>query len=136
MFFSRASSLNTSTASACFGSSTTFACVPACTLRFRSSAMPEVAFGTYSVWNGTSAVPRRRKPQPARTIRKKARTCLDDKVDQPAGHDHHLLHALPGDELLHVGIGHRQAFDRGAVGGLRHPDRAAQLAVHLHHQLD
>src|ERR1043165_8765710 len=135
MFFSRASSLNTRIASACFASSTTFACVPACTLRLRSSAMPEVAFGTYRVWNGTSAVPRRWKPQPASSTSRTTSAALDDKVDQPSGDDHHLLHALAGDELLHIAVRHCQALDRRLVGLLGHADRAAQLAVDLNHQL-
>src|SRR5918992_3593638 len=105
-------------------------------LRLRSSAMPLVAPGTYSDWKGTSAVPRIRKPQPARTSNNKTRAFLNDKIDEPARHDHHLLHALAGDEALHVRIGARELFDGSAVGGLRHADRAAQLAVHLHDELD
>src|SRR4051812_5976253 len=105
-------------ASARFGSSTTLARVPASMLRLRSSWMPACAPGRYTVANGTSATPRRWKPQPAimtasttkgvraifrlhiergRCFRKIALTPLDHKVDEPAGHDHDLLHVLAGD---------------------------------------
>src|SRR5882672_6587286 len=98
--------------------------------------MPESAFGRYSVWNGTSAVPRRRKPQPASVTSKTTSAVLENKVDEASGHDHHLFHALAGDELLHVGIRHGEGLDGRLVGLPRNADRAAQLAVHLHHQLD
>src|SRR6185436_5308832 len=98
--------------------------------------MPESELGRYSVWNGTSAVPRRRKPQPASVTSKTTSAVLENKVHEASGHHHHLLHALPGDELPHIGIRHGKRLDRRLVGLSRHADRAAQLAVHLHHQLD
>src|SRR4051812_6710462 len=88
--------------------------------------------------NGTSAVPRSWKPQ-AVTQSESARTIFFisyDQVDEPSRHHDHLLHVVPGDEALHVGIGERKALDRRPVGRLRHPDGAAQLAVDLDDELD
>ncbi len=104
--------------------------------------MPPVAPGTYTVAKGRSAVPRRWNPHPARSringVRAtflRARSHHTTTLIKPSRNDHHLLHALAADELLHVRIGERDAFDGASVGRLRHADRAAQLAVHLHHEL-
>src|SRR6185436_815154 len=115
-------------ACAVFGSSTILVRVPASTLRLSSRPMPRRDSGMKSVSKGTSAVPRSWKPQPAAPATSSKTTIfLNDKVHQPAGNDDDLLHVLPSDEFLHVGIGEREALDCRLVRLLGHGDRAAQL---------
>src|SRR3712207_5361994 len=88
--------------------------------------------------------PRSWKPQPAtvaatRTAASVRTTMvfigLHHDVDEFARHDDDLLRRA-FDELADRFLGQRSGFDRRLVGILRYLDRAAQLAVHLDHQLD
>src|SRR5690606_1398406 len=122
----------------------------------RSSAPSDDDSGTeiYKVLNGRfspSTEPRSLNPQAdsmtveasARQRRRRffsmgescqSKTSCND-VDQLAGHDDDFLRCAL-DELLYRFVGQRGRFDGRLVGILGDDHAAAQLAVHLHHQLD
>src|SRR5262245_6151372 len=101
--------------------------------------------GTAMVSNGNSCWPRSLNPHPATRLAKRRTDSarfmnfprlLDNDVHQAPRHHDHLLRRLavrvPADGV----VLEREALDRRAVGRLRCPHVAAQLAVHLQHELD
>src|SRR5215831_5288697 len=134
--FSCCSVSTLSTASASVGEGTTFVRSLAAAMLRWSCTPSGVWLGTLIVSNGNVCWPRSLKPQAASVAQSATASTLDDHIHQPPGHHHHLLRRLavrvPADGVVFE----RKPLQRRAVGGLRRAHVAAQLAVHLQHELD
>src|SRR5437899_12632624 len=140
MILSRSSWVKPSTACASPGLSTRRVLLAAATLRF-SSTTSGLFPGICSDSNGSSAWPRRWKPQaastvaimPARAVREER---SNDHIDEPSGNHDDFLHRLAVREARHRVVSEGEALELLAPGGLRRAHVSAQLAVDLEHQLD
>src|SRR6266581_6808526 len=140
MILSRSSWVKPSTACASSGLSTRRALLVAATLRF-SSTTSGLFPGMCSVSNGSSARPRRWKPQAARsaasTQAKAAREeRSNDHIDEPPGDHDDLLHRLAVREARHRVVSEGKPLELLAPGGFRRAHVAAQLAVDLEDEFD
>src|SRR6185503_15047709 len=133
--FSRVSPRIVRLASASFWSATSFV-VPVPRMRRTSATTLEGPTAeTKTVRRPTVGSPRSSKPQ-AEARSRSARRSLDNDVHQPAGDDDHLLRLLPRHELDDRHIAQRHRLDLLACRVRGNAHMAAQLAVHLHDELD
>src|SRR5882762_8339980 len=140
MILSRSSSVKPSTACASPGLSTRRVLLAAATLRF-SSTTSGLFPGMWSDSNGSSAWPRRWKPQAARSAAiapaKAAREeRSNDHIDEPSGDHDDFLHRLAVGEARHRVVREGELLELLASGCFRRAHMAAQLAVDLEDQLD
>src|SRR5438046_1244121 len=140
MILSRSSSVKPSTACASPGLSTRRVLLAAATLRF-SSTTSGLFPGMCNDSNGSSAWPRRWKPQAARSAAStQAKTAREersnDHIDEPSGDHDDLLHRLAVREARHRVVSEGELLELLAPGGFRRAHVSAQLAVDLEYQLD
>src|SRR5882762_5384948 len=140
MILSRSSSVKPSTACASPGLSTRRVLLAAATLRF-SSTTSGLFPGMWSDSKGSSAWPRRWKPQaersaaitPAKAAREER---SNDHIDEPPGDHDDFLHRLAVREARHRVVREGELLELLASGCFRRTHMAAEFAVDLEDELD